>query len=203
MLNCRTLFITYAMKGNTMFHVNNALRNVNILRYRYPTDTVQAIKKAMPQRRFGSRAKRQPPIKENTAEEKLIYTTTAAQDTLLRATTVFPFVLFPDTIQLDREKLTITHKSFFRTSDIISIQIGDILNVQGNMGPFFGNLVVSTKYFNHNTQTINYLRRRDVLEFQRLIQGSIIAYHRGIDCSNIECTQLVALLTDLGQGAGS
>lgn len=143
----------------------------------------------------------EPPDIEVTSEEKLIYATTESQETLLTADTIFPFVLFKDTIQIDREKLTIVHRSSFRTADIISVQISDILSVQGKVGPLFGSLVLSSKYFINSIQTVNFLRRRDVLEFQRLIQGSMIAHNDKIDCTGIEKDQLVALLTDLGQGA--
>lgn len=83
------------------------------------------------------------------------------------------------------------------------MQITDILSVQGNVGPFFGNLEVSTKYFNTSTQTIKFLKRNHVLKFQRLIQGSLIAHRRNIDCTDIESEQLVTLLSDLGQSTNS
>ena len=177
---------------------------VNTLNSLYSVDIVQAIHKALPQRSLlYLRNEKLSLVRENTAEEKLMHATTEAQEDLLTANTVFPLILFPDTISLDREKLTIVHRSFFRMSDTISMQIGDILSVQGNVGPFFGNLVLSTKYFNNSTQTIKFLRRGDVLKFQRLIQGSIIAHHRQIDSSDIESVQLVTLLSDLGQAGKS
>jgi hypothetical protein len=175
----------------------------SILSSQRPVDIVQSINKALTHRKLKSYVEKQALDNENTPEEKLMYATTEAQDTLLTATAVFPFELFPDTIHLDREKLTIIHSSFFRTGNTTSMQIRDILSVRGNVGPFFGNIILSTKYFNTSTQTVKFLRRRDVLKFQRLIQGSIIAHHRQIDCTNIESGQLVALLSDLGQGTGS
>lgn len=170
----------------------------------YSIDLVQGVKKELIHRGLHSKGGDEEitaSITENTPEEKLMYTTTESQETLLLANTVFPFVIFRDTIQIDREKLTIVHRSSFRTADIISVQISDILSVQGKVGPLFGSLVLSSKYFINSIQTVNFLRRKDVLKFQRLIQGSLIAHHEKIDCSGIEKNQLVALLTDLGQGA--
>jgi hypothetical protein len=169
----------------------------------YSIDIVQAINKVLSQRRLNLKGEGLSLARINTAEEKLMNATTESQEYLLTGNTVFPFTLFPDTITLDREKLTIAHRTFFSTGDVISMQIADILSVQGNVGPLFGNLVLSTKYFNNSTQTVKFLRRRDVLKFQRLIQGSIIAHHKQIDCSDIESIQLVALLSDLGQGTNS
>jgi hypothetical protein len=176
---------------------------VNTLNSQYYVDIVQAINKALPQRRLYLSNKRLSNLSEITAEEKLMNVTTEAQEDLLTARTVFPFNLFPHTISLDREKLTIVHRSFFSTSNTISMQIGDILNVKGDVGPFFGNLVLSTRFFSNSTQTIKFLRRHDVLKLQRVIQGSIISHNRNIDCSDIEGEQLVALLTDLGQSTTS
>jgi hypothetical protein len=167
----------------------------------YVLDVIQAIKRALIHR--GLHLKNNEDLTkatEITPEEKLMYTTKESQETLLTADTVFPF-FFRDTIQIDREKLTIVHRSSFRTANIISVQISDILSVQGRVGPLFGSLVLSSKYFINSIQTVDFLRRRDVLKFQRLIQGSLIAHHEEIDCSSIEKIQLVALLTDLGQGA--
>ncbi len=165
-------------------------------------DAVMAINKVV--RRRGLRRKRTEnlaPTIESTPEEKLLFTTTESQETLLTADTIAPFTFFRDTIHIDREKLTIVHRSSFRTADIMSVQIRDILSVQGKVGPLFGSLVLSSKYFINSIQTINYLRRSDVLKFQRLIQGSLIAHNENINCSGIEKEQLVTLLSDLGQGA--
>jgi len=168
---------------------------------KYPLNVVQAIKRALPRRALILKKQKEPvPVVENTAEEKLMYATTESQETLFRATTIFPFVLNRDTILMDREKLTITHKSYLRIADTISVQICDILNVEGKVGPFFGSLILTSKYFINNIQHANYLRRSDVIKFQRLIQGSIIANRKKIDYSGIEKRQLITLLTDLGQG---
>jgi hypothetical protein len=176
---------------------------VNTLNSLYSVDIIQAINKALPRRRLYLKGEKQSLMRENTAEEKLMHATTEAQEDLLTATAVFPLNLFPDTISLDREKLTIVHRSFFSTSDTISMQVGDILSVKGNVGPFFGNLVLSTRYFDNSTQTIKFLRRQDALKLQTLIQGCIIAHHRQIDCTDIERDQLVTLLSDLGQATKS
>jgi hypothetical protein len=60
---------------------------------------------------------------------------------------------------------------------------------------------LSSKYFINSAQTVNFLRRKDVIECQRLIQGSLIANRKQIDYSGIEKEQLIALLEDMGQGA--
>jgi hypothetical protein len=130
---------------------------------------------------------------KQTNEEKLVDVTVGAHDILLTATTVFPFVLFPDTISMDRQQLTIVHRSFFSTANTISVRIEDVLNIESNVGPFFGSIHIFSKFFTNDIKSINFLSRVDTLTIQRLVQGYMIAHHRKIDCSTIE--------KSLGQGA--
>ena len=137
--------------------------------------------------------------------ERLLDITTSAHDVLFEAHTIFPFTLFPDTISLDREKVTIANRSFFRVAKIISMPIADMVNVQADVGPFFGSIHVSSRNLtmspNSVPYSISFLTREDTMRIHRLLQGYIIAYERDVDCSGIEKEQLIVLLNDLGQGA--
>ncbi len=132
--------------------------------------------------------------------EKLYDTAIKAHDVLFTAKSVFPFMLIPDTITLDREKVTIVHRSFIKISTITSIQVKDILIVQANTGPFFGSIHLTSRYFINNPQKLNFLPRSHTIKLQRLIQGYIIATQKEIDCSDIDKEELIVLLDDLGQG---
>jgi len=143
-------------------------------------------------------ARKEPQI---TNEEKLLDVTVGAHDILFSAKTVFPFVLFPDSISMDRQQLTIVHRGFFSTADTISVRIEDILNVESKVGPFFGSIHIFSKFFTNDIKSVNSLSRANALRIQRLIQGYMIARHRKIDCSTVEKRQLIVLLNDLGQGA--
>src|SRR5687767_11541947 len=72
-----------------------------------------------------------------------------AQEILVRAKTVFPLTIFPDTLTLDRTKVTITHREFFRVAEVMSIRIEDILNVTAHVGPLFGSIKIATRFFDH------------------------------------------------------
>jgi hypothetical protein len=109
--------------------------------------------------------------------------------------------MFPDTITIDREKITIANRFFFRVAKIKSTQIGDIQSIQANVGPFFGSLRITSKFFINNPQTIKFLWRHDAEKVQHLVQGFVIAKQKEIDCSEIETDKLIAMLTELGSGA--
>ncbi len=136
--------------------------------------------------------------------QELLNTTMHAHEVLMKVETVFPFTLFPDTVTIDREKLTIANRLFFRVAKINSILITDIQSIEANVGPFFGSLHIVSKFFVNNPnvpRVVKFLWRHDAERVQRLIQGFIIAKQKDIDCSQIDTDKLLAMLADLGSGA--
>ena len=144
-----------------------------------------------------------PPQDSKSAKgpSSLVELTENSQDILYEATTIFPLNLFPDTITLDREKITIANRTFWRTATITSTPISEVMTVEANVGPFFGSIHLTFRFFADNQRTVNYLTRKDVTMLQRLLHGYIIAHRREIDCSNIDLEDLKTLLLELGQGA--
>ena len=124
-----------------------------------------------------------------------------SQEILFEASTVFPFNFIPDTIRIDREKITVANRPFFRTAKIDGIPIRDILDVQVSTGPILGSVLLYSRYFESKPISINFLRKDDATKLRRILQGYIIANEQKIDCSNIEKNQLVTLLTKLGTGS--
>lgn len=131
--------------------------------------------------------------------QKLADLAEGSRDNLFAAKTVFPFVLFADTIKIDRQKLTIVHNDFLGKSQTASTEIKNIMNIAADVGPLFGSITITSKHFQNNTQTIRYLRRRDVASIQRLLQGFIIAQRAKIDTDDIGKKQLLDLLNQLGR----
>lgn len=124
----------------------------------------------------------------------------ASSDVLVRAQTVFPLTLFPDTLTIDRTKLTITHRNFFKAGEVLSISIEDILNVTASVGPFFGSIKLSTRFFDLNRPyTVDHFHRADALRIKRIAQGYIIARQKKIDTSALSTEELAKLLDDLGK----
>lgn len=132
--------------------------------------------------------------------EKLIDITEKAQDVLFKSDTVFPFTLFPDTITLDREKLTVATRYFFRVAKIVSVPVNSISSAEVDVGPFFGSLHMASKFFVQNKYTVNFLSRENAIELHSLLQGFMIANEKNIDVTDIDKRDLLILLKDLGQG---
>lgn len=114
-------------------------------------------------------------------------------------TVILPMNLFPDSVTVDRTKVTITKRAFFWTSSVISIRIEDVLNVACSTGPIFGSLIISSRVMNSTDHyEIDYFWRKDALYLKQLIQGYVIAQHNQIETSHLSRDELIKTLLDLG-----
>lgn len=141
--------------------------------------------------------------KKERSVEQLEEAVEKGKNILLEATAVFPFDTFPDSITIDRQKLTVVHRRFFSSKQKVSVQLSDIKNVQADLGPIFGSLTFTSEHFINNTQTIRYLPRKDVLAIQQMVQGFIVAHQEGIDLGDIDDEELKKKLDELGRGEPS
>lgn len=141
------------------------------------------------------------PEKSKAAQE-LVESIGDSHDVLVRAKTVFPLTLFPDTLTIDRAKLTITHRDFFGAGEVLTISIEDILNVTATVGPFFGSVIIATRFFDLNKPyKVDHFWRADALKIKRIMQGYIIAKQKKIDCSALSTKELAKMLDELGKVA--
>lgn len=133
-------------------------------------------------------------------KEELAQAVHGSQEVLATATTIFPFTLFPDTITIDRSKITITRRMFFSAAEVISIRVEDVLNASANVGPLFGSLHMAIRVISpERPYKINFLWRKDALKLKRILQGYIIALQKEIDCSVLNTKELAKLLDDIGR----
>lgn len=134
------------------------------------------------------------------AKKELEQAIRGSHQILASASTVFPFTPFPHTVTVDRAKLTITHRSFFQVSEVMSIRIEDVLNVTANVGPFLGSLHIVSRVMNADKPyQINFLWREDAMKLKRILQGYIIAMQNNIDCTPLTTQELSTLLNQLGK----
>lgn len=139
-------------------------------------------------------------FKRHRAEQELQQAVQQGREVLASATTVVPFTLFPDTITVDREKITVTRRTFFRGAEVVTVRVEDVLNVTADVGPFFGSLKITTRFFDSSKPyAINFLWRKDTFRLKRILAGYIIAMQKSIDCSAMETDALAELLDELGR----
>lgn len=137
---------------------------------------------------------------KQNVQKKLVKAIGDSHDILFRAKTVFPLTIFPKTVTIDRSKLTITHRDFFQVGEALSINIEDVLNVMATVGPFFGSIKITTRFFDPGTpSTVDHIRRADALKIKRIMQGYIIARQKNVDCSALTTNELATMLDELGK----
>jgi hypothetical protein len=135
-----------------------------------------------------------PPGGENLKE-----LVSRSHEMLVTANTVFPITLFPDTVTVDRTKVTITRRDFFWSSDVLSIRIEDVLNVEVSVGPLFGSITVASRVMSTTDHfQIRHLWRSDAILLKRIIQGYVIAQHNNIETSHLSKQELIDTLMELG-----
>lgn len=146
-------------------------------------------------------ARSHDPYQKQAAEE-LVQAIGTSHDVLLRVKTIFPLTLFPSTISVDRTKISITERDFFKAGEVLSIRIEDVLNVTAQVGPFFGSIKIQTRFFNpEKPYVVDKLSRADALRFKRIVQGYLIARQQNIDCSQLPTRELAKMLDELGKVA--
>jgi len=134
---------------------------------------------------------------EETREE-LKEAIKGSNDVLVSASTVL--TVFPDTITLDRAKLTIFRRTFLKSGQVMSMRVEDLLNVTAAVGPFFGSVKIISRVLNaEKPHRVGHFWRDDAIRVKRITQGYIIALQRKIDCSSLDTDELVKLLEQLGE----
>lgn len=142
---------------------------------------------------------RHRPSKQELQEE-LAEAIGSSQEVLCTARTVFPLTLFVDTITVDRSKVSVTKRNFFLAGEAVTIRVEDILNVTATVGPMFGSVKITTKYFNpEKPYVIDKLWRKDALRIKRVLQGYTIARQNDVDTSRLSARELAAYLDELGK----
>jgi hypothetical protein len=141
--------------------------------------------------------------KELNDIDQLKRTVQKSNQVLASTRTVFPLTLFPDSIIVDRTKISIIKRDFFWTSNVISFQIEDILNVSCAVGPLFGSLTVASRVMSTIDHfNINYLWRNDAIFFKDLIQGHIIAKNNKLETEHLSVKETIDALCELGKDSG-
>lgn len=122
-----------------------------------------------------------------------------SHETLASANTVFPITLFPDTVFVDRTKVTIIRRDLFWSSDTMSIRIEDVLNVSTTVGPLFGSLTIASRVMSTIDHfQIRHFWRNDAIYMKRIIQGYVIAQHNKIDTTHLLKQDLIETLLEIG-----
>ena len=156
----------------------------------------------MPEEKSHHNPQSSPPVEESMtadqAKEELQQAIQGSNEILAQATTTL--ALFPDTMIIDRAKVTITKRTFFRSAEIMSIRIEDVLNATCTVGPILGTVKMASRALNTEQPAVSIGKfwRNDAKKLKRVLQGYVIALQRSIDCSALGTKELSKMLEELG-----
>lgn len=137
-------------------------------------------------------------IEHINASEKLEEMVKMTEEPILQIQTVFPFVIFPNEIIVDVNKVSIIYRQFFYSKQVHSVLIKDISDVIVETNLFFATLKIVDIGYTENSIDINYLKRKEGGLARRIIQGLVMAHKHGIDLTKVDKKNLVNQIESLG-----
>lgn len=123
-------------------------------------------------------------------KQKLDQIEKGSDQIIYRATSVFPFDLFPNSIIVDKNKIDIVYRYFFWTKNIFSIMLLDLTNIRLTTGPFFATVYFEVRGYETNPPQIEYLKKHDAIELREIVIGLTKATHERISIDNITTSRI-------------
>lgn len=117
---------------------------------------------------------------------------------LISISSVWPFDLFPNVINVEDGRITII-KRHFLSSEVHSVDIKDISNIFINKAFFFSQLEIVSRTFEDNQVRIKYLKNDEAIFIRRIIEGLRIFVSKDIDTSRYSKEELIAKLEELSR----
>jgi hypothetical protein len=147
------------------------------------------------------------PDETNESLESIGQTTTPLQaiaksDAEVLASALLSFGFIKYKIILTRIEVIYERTVGFASTTLKSIDINEITNVTGSVGPFFG-IIDFTHTSQEFPQRVGMFWRDDAIRMKRIIKGYVIASKQGANYSTIPAEKLVPMLQELGTADSS
>ncbi len=114
---------------------------------------------------------------------------------------MFPWNLFPDTINVEESRVTFIFRQFLATQSH-SLDIKDISNVFIESSLFFATLQIVSRTYVQNDIKIGNLNRKKAIKTRMIIEGlRTLAFHN-IDTSSYPVSDLVSKIEEMHSSQG-
>ncbi len=104
---------------------------------------------------------------------------------IFQCQTVFPFTLFPTTVEVTPTRVNIEYGVFFLSHRRVSILIVDLVNAVVSTNIFFGTLQLEIRYFESNPAPVRFLPKNDAVKLRQIITGLIEAKDKNIQLGKL------------------
>ncbi len=138
-------------------------------------------------------------VRDIDHENRLRSLAVGANRVLLQVSTVFPFDLFPDSIIVDENKISVIKRDFFANKRMFSTFHKDVVSVTLNTSLFFATLIIEIVGVENRPPPIKYLLKNDAIKARRLILGLAAAAKEKIDVKEIPLSELYNLTQQIGK----
>lgn len=118
---------------------------------------------------------------------------------LYKTSTVFPFDLFPDTLIIYTDQISLITREFFFSGRTSNTPIEDLADVKLDVSIIFAKLSIVEKGAPGNLTDIRFLWRDQALKAHSILQGLIVGQKKKIDFSKIKTPDLVDQIRELGK----
>jgi hypothetical protein len=134
------------------------------------------------------------------AKEKVEKLLDKTEKPLFQIKAVFPFQLFPDSVIIDRAKVTYALYLFFYSRRYFPILIENIRTVWVTTNLFFGALTVEIKGLELRDQqkTVEHLWKADAIKAHRIITGLIAIHEEKIDITSLSNQEVLEMTEKIG-----
>lgn len=134
--------------------------------------------------------------KIGTDRHKLDYMISKSNRIILSIRSMFPWDIFPSTINVEETRVNIIHRQFF-ASQVHSVDIENISNVFIETFLFFTTLTIVSNTFEENNIKVVKLRKKEADLARRLIEGLRMFKEKDIDTSKYSAKELTEKLKEL------
>ncbi len=131
--------------------------------------------------------------------EKLLDNSTTV---VFKASTVWPFVLFPHEIIITLGDVSVVFGKFITSREIRTVSISKIAEVIVSTGFLFAKLRIIDIEYSQLSLELEFLSIKEAMKAKRLIQGLLFASKEGIDLTKIEDEHLIEKIEELGRVQG-
>ncbi len=115
---------------------------------------------------------------------------------IISASSMFPWDIFPNTINVEETRVTVIHRQLF-SSQVHSVDIKNISNVFIDTDLFFAALTIVSATFEENNIKIMKLRKNQAILTRRIIEGLRMFIEKDIDTSKYTTADLINKLKEL------
>lgn len=103
---------------------------------------------------------------------------------------VFPFDLFPDTITVDKLKISIIERDFLINKRIVTLPLTGTLNVRVDTGPLLAQIQIFDGSVDTSPVVIKNISNSDALQFQQLVEGIVIGMRQGVNLREMKTSEV-------------